>query len=139
MILTCDFEELTALNASIGRVFDAAGAGGVAAPPQVIADIEALAPRLVGDLPVESLDELRSIERAVAYLLEHTKSRMDAFVLHEHPAAESAVLSYFEYAHLITFLDRTRRLAEEMAALIELMTGRPAGEDSKRRFLFSED
>ena len=139
MILTCDFEELTALKASIGRVLDAPGAGGVAAPPQVIADIEGLAPQLIGDLSVESLDELRSIERAVAFLLERTRIRMDAFVIHEHPAAEAAVLSYFEYAHLITFLDRTRRLGAEMAALIELMTGTPPNDDSTRRFLFPED
>ena len=39
MILQCTFEELSVMSAAAERVLAAAGAGGVAAPPQVMTDI----------------------------------------------------------------------------------------------------
>jgi hypothetical protein len=138
MILHCSFEELSAVNESAGRVLAAAGAGGVAAPPEVIADIEALSARLQGDLAVESLHELRSVTRAIEYLLGEARIRTDLFILEQSPAAEPAILSYFEYAHLLTLMDRAVRLGDQMAALIEVMTGAPVTEEAARHFSFPE-
>jgi hypothetical protein len=138
MILHCTFEELTAVTTGIERVLRATGQGGVAAPPQVISDIEALAPRLGGDLTVLTLREARSIESAVAYLLEQAHEHIDAYVLEQHAAAEAAVQAYFEYAHLLTLLDRIRRISSEMAALIELMTGASPTERTSREISFAD-
>ena len=50
MILHCTFEELSAISAGAERVLAEAGSGAtvVVAPPEVVADVEALLPRLVG-------------------------------------------------------------------------------------------
>jgi hypothetical protein len=138
MILHCTFEELSVMCAAAERVLAATGAGGVAAPPQVITDIEALTPRLSGDIGVESFAELQSIERAAGYLLTDARKRTDALILEQYPAAEAAVLSYFEYAHILTFLDRAERMGAQMRALIELMTGAPPTEESARQVSFPD-
>lgn len=138
MILHCTFEEITAANASAERVLGAAETGGVAAPPEVIADIEALTARLDGDIDVESLHELRRLTRAAEYLLADAKGRTDAFILEQSPSAESAILSYFEYAHLLSIVNRAGRLADQMAILIEVMTGQPVTEQTARTFAFPE-
>jgi|SRR5690606_29409828 len=138
MILQCTFEELSVLNAVAERVLAAAGAGGVAAPPQVISDIEALTPRLTGDISVESLAEVRSIQRAARYLLDDARERMDSFILEHYPAAEQAVMAYFEYAHILTFLDRADRISAQMTALIELMTGAPPTDETARSVSFPD-
>ena len=140
MILHCTFEELTALNAGAVRVLaDPDNAGVVvAAPPQIVADLEALTPRLTGDLSVSTLSEQRSIARAAAYLLSDLKQRMDATIVAEHPASEATVQAYFEYAHVLSFEDRLRRIGDEMAALIELMTGAPPTEETARSVAFPD-
>src|SRR5690554_4361087 len=98
MILHCTFEELSVMSAAAERVLAAADSGGVAAPPQVITDIEALAPRLTGDIGVEYLAEVQSIQRAARYMLDEARERTDSLILAQHPAAEAAVLAYFDYA-----------------------------------------
>jgi hypothetical protein len=138
MILHCTFEELSVMSAAAERVLAATGSGGVAAPPQVITDIEALAPRLSGDIGVASLAEVQSIQRAADFLLTDARDRTDALILEQYPAAEAAVLSYFEYAHILTFLDRARRISAQMHALIELMTGEPPTEESARQVSFPD-
>ncbi len=138
MILTCSFEELSAVKASADRVLASAGTGGVAAPPERIADIESLFSRLQGDIVVHSLHELRVITGALEVLLNDARSRTDDFILRENPAAETAIVSYFEYAHLLTLLDRAARLADQMAALIEIMTGQQVSDESARHFSFPE-
>jgi hypothetical protein len=138
MILHCTFEELSVMNAAAERVLANAGDGGVAAPPQVITDIEALSPQLSGDIGVESLSELQSIQRAVQYLLEDARERTDALILQQHPAAEMAVLSYFEYAHILTFMERVDRVGAQMSALIELMTGTAPTEETARQVSFAD-
>ena len=138
MILQCTFEELSVMSAAAERVLAAAGAGGVAAPPQVMTDIEALAPRLTGDIGVESLAEVNAIQRAARFLLNDARDRTDALILQQYPAAEAAVVSYFEYAHILTFLDRTNRISAQMTALIELMTGAPPTEDTARQLSFPD-
>jgi hypothetical protein len=138
MILLCTFEELSVMSAAAERVLVAAGTGGVAAPPQVITDIEALAPLLTGDIGVESLAEVSAIQRATHYLLDEARERADALIIEEHPAAEQAVAAYFEYAHILTFLHRTNRISAQMTALIELMTGTPPTEESARQVSFPD-
>lgn len=125
MILHCSFEELSAVNAGAGRVLESTGSGGVIAPPEVIADIEALMPRLTGDLSIETLAEARSVERALDCIVSDARQRSDGYIIEQHPAAEAAVASYFDFAHTLTLLDRARRMSAQMSALIELMSGAP--------------
>ena len=138
MILHCSFEELSALNEAAGRVLAAAGTGGVAAPPEVIADIEALSTRITGDLSIESLHEARGVIRALRYLIGDGRTRTDAFIVDQGPAGEMAILSYFEYANLLTLLERAIRLGDQMTALIEVMTGQPVTDESARQISFTE-
>jgi hypothetical protein len=138
MILQCSFEEITAATAAAGRVLVGTGSGSVAAPPQVAAEIEALMPRLTGDLSIDTLSELRAVERALQYVLECARDRTDAFIIDQHPAAEAAVASYFEFAHILTLTDRTRRLGAQMSALIELMSGAPVTDASAAHYQFPD-
>ena len=139
MILYCNFEELSALSAATERALEGAaqGAHAVAAPPQAIADLEALLPRLTGELTITSLAEHASIRRAVGYLMDELRARLDATVLVQH-AAEDAVLAYFDFAHTLTVLQRLDHLGAEMVALVEVITGQPAASDVAQRFSFLE-
>jgi hypothetical protein len=140
VILRCNFEELTALRAAAARVLEGARPEdlAVAAPPESLHAVEALEPRLVGDMDIESLAEQRAIERAVQSLLADVRVRMDREVLAGHAAAEPAVSAYFEYAHILTVVGRVRRIGTEMEAIIELMTGAPADEVAATTFHFPE-
>jgi hypothetical protein len=138
MILHCSYEELNALTAGIERMLAEAGRGGVAAPPDVLPDIEALAPRLTGDLDLESLAEQQSVERAIEAILAIARESVDEAILDQHPAAESAVQAYFDFAHTLTLYERVRLIGEEMRALIELMTGEPPSEETAGSIQFEE-
>ncbi len=140
MILHCTFEELSAVSAGAERVLAEAGSGTtvVIAPPEVIADVEALLPRLNGDLSLTTLAEQQSIARAVTYIVAELKQRMDATILEEHAAAEYAVGAYFDYAHALTVQDRAVRLGAEMSAIIEVMTGRAPTAESTKTFEFPD-
>jgi hypothetical protein len=125
VILHCSFEELTAMAAGAERVLGLVthGGGGVAAPPEELADLEAFAPQLVGDISINSLGEQRSYERAVVLLIREARERMHESILQQHVAAEEAVSAYFDFGHLITVHRRLVALGHEMAAMIEVMTG----------------
>ena len=140
MILHCTFEELSAVSAGAERVLAEAGSGTtvVIAPPEVIADVEALLPRLNGDLSLTTLAEQQSIARAVTYIVAELKQRMDTTILDEHAAAEYAVGAYFDYAHALTVQDRVVRLGAEMSAIIEVMTGRAPTAESTKTFEFPD-
>jgi len=137
MILHCAYEELMAIDTGIERILEA-GRGGVAAPPDVLPDLESLAPRLTGDLSIDTLEDQVSVQRALEFLLAEARGRTDEFILDESPAAESAIRSYFEYAHVLVVLDRIRLMGNEMRALIELMTGQPPTDEAARRFAFDD-
>lgn len=141
MILHCTFEELSALSAAAERVLSETGGAGiaVAAPPEVVADLEALYPRLVGDITVRTLAEQRTLLRAVDYVLADVRSRLDGAVLDGNPASEDAIAAYFEYANVLILEDRLRRIGAEMAALIELMTGQPPTEQTAASVNFSDE
>jgi len=139
MILRCSFEELTALTSSAGRLLEAHDEGGrVSAPASVMATLEALLPELNGDLSVNTLAEQQRLEEAFELMLEDTRQRMDRLVIEQHPAAEDAVNAYFEYANILTVLDRLRRMGAEMRAIIELTTGRPADQETARTLTFPD-
>jgi hypothetical protein len=138
VILYCNFEELAATTAGANRLLSAASAGDhpVIAPPQASADLEYLLPLLTGDVHVATLNNQRRIQRALAYLLADLSIRMDEAIVEHHPAAEDAVLAYFDYAHVLSMLDRIKRMGSEMNAIIELATGAPADDDVARTFTF---
>ncbi|HET9441011.1 MAG TPA: hypothetical protein VFO52_12615 [Longimicrobiales bacterium] len=138
MILHCTFEELSALSAGAGRVLAEVGSGEsvVVAPPEIVADVEALLPRLNGDIGLNTLAEQQSIARAVTYIVAESKQRMDAGILEEHAAAEYAVGAYFDYAHALTVQDKVVRIGAEMSAIIEVMTGRAPTAEAARTFEF---
>lgn len=136
MILHCTYEELSALSAGSERVLAESGSGVsvVAAPPEVIADVESLTARLTGDISVTTLAEQQSIARAINFVVAELKQRMDAAILDMHPADEYAVGGYFDYAHALSVQDRVVRVGTEMAAMIELMTGHAPTAESARTF-----
>jgi hypothetical protein len=140
VILYCTFEELSAISAGAERVLAEAGAGAgvVVAPPEIVADVEALLPRLIGDISVSTLAEQQSVARAVTFIVAEMKQRMDTAILEEHAAGEFAVGAYFDYAHALTVQDRTVRLGAEMSAIIELTTGRKPTAESAREFTFPD-
>jgi hypothetical protein len=140
VILYLSFEELTALNSSAAEVLaeEAAGTHAISAPPQVLTEIELLVPLLDGDLNLRSLDEQRRVERAVRHLTLFARRQMENAVLEQHPAAESAVAAYFDYAHLLAVGQRLDALGEEMAALVRLLTQYHPESEAGRRFAFPE-
>jgi hypothetical protein len=140
VILFCTYEELSAVNAGGERVLAEASDSNVVvvAPPQVIADIETLVPRLVGDVSVATLADQRSIARAVAFIAMDCRQRMDSAIVMHHAASELAVAAYFEYAHVLTLQDRLRRIGEQMTDLIELMTGAPPTEETAKTVAFPD-
>lgn len=131
MILHCTYEELSALSAGGERVLAEAGSGVsvVVAPPEVIADVEALLPRLIGDLSLTTIADQQSIARAVTFIVAELKQRMDVLVLETHPADEYAVGAYFDYAHALSVQDRVARLGAEMHAIAGLLHGSPVTPD----------
>lgn len=138
MILGCNFEELGALKqgaeALLGESF---GEGApVAAPPEGRAEVEALLPRLSGDLAIETLAEHREVLRAVSVIVDRLREEMDLSVMATHPADETAVASYFLYAHALAVLVRLSEMGQEMEALIEVVTGGPATPEIAETFLF---
>lgn len=140
MILYLSFEELSALSAEAERVLAASSAAGygIAAPPQVVAEIEQFAHLLVGDVTIETIEQQRSMQRVVGYLLDASRDRLDRVVLEQHAAAEGAVAAYFDYAHLLTASRRLDSIGEEMSALIRVMIGEDPESEAGRRFAFPE-
>jgi hypothetical protein len=139
MILHCNYEELGALKQGASVLLGRGRGGGspVAAPPEGRAEVEALLPRLNGDLTIETLVEQRWVARAIQAIVERLKEEMDLFIITSHPADESAVTSYFEYGHALAVLARVIEMGQEMEALIEVVTGAPPSPEVAKAFLFS--
>jgi hypothetical protein len=140
MILACNFEELTALNHGARAFLQEEGSGDapVAAPPAVRAHVEALVPRLTGDISVRTLGEQREIERGLEAVVSHLRVEMEERVLAAHPADEVAVGAYFDFAHALAVLGRIREMGAEMRALLEVMTGEPPNRWALRNFVFPD-
>jgi hypothetical protein len=141
VILRCNYEEVEALKggarALLGRTWDAAAVL-VLAPPESRARVEALLPRLEGDLSLATLAELRAVQVAVDAIVEHLREDMETRVIGAHPADESAINAYFAFAHALTVSSRVGELAEEMEAIIELVTGEALTAESVRTFRFPD-
>jgi hypothetical protein len=138
MILHCNYEELGALRQGADVLLGHGRGEGspVAAPPEGRAEVEALLPRLTGDLTIQTLAEQRRVAWAVATIVERLKEEMDLFIILAHPADESAVTSYFLYGHALAVLARVTEMGQEMEALIEVVTGSPPTREAAETFLF---
>ena len=122
MILRISFEEVTALNSAAERMLGGAEGGGVAAPPEVLAELDARLP-LEGDIGVDTLAQQQRLDAAVSYVLNHLKRRMDALVVEQYVGSDDSVNAYFDYATVLSLKARLDAIGREMRALIELMTG----------------
>jgi hypothetical protein len=140
VILHFNYEELTALRAGAEALLDREGEsdGVVLAPPEERARVEALLPRLHGDISLETLEELRAVEAAVSAIVTSLRVEMETLVVTMHAADEGAVAAYFDFAHGFTVAHRLREMASEMEALIELVTGLPATHETARTFQFPD-
>lgn len=140
MILHCNYEELTALQAG-ARTFlerEEPGHGRVLAPSEARAQVEALVPLLEGDVSMATLGELRGVEAAVVAIVECLRAEMEVMVATTHAADEEAVAAYFDFAHGFTVASRLRDMAAEMEAMIELVTGAPPTPATIRTFQFPD-
>jgi hypothetical protein len=122
MILRMSFEEIAALNAAAERLLSSPDGGGVAAPPEVMAELEANLP-LRGDISVLTLAQHRRMMRGLDFVLAHLQRRMDALIVELYVGADDAVNAYFDYANVLSLRSRLEPLGREMVVLIELMTG----------------
>lgn len=141
MILHFNYEELTALRAGAQAFLDREeepGGGCVLAPPEERARVEALLPRLDGDISLSTLEELRQVESAVTAIVDCLRVEMETMVVTTHAADEGAVAAYFDFAHGFTVAHRMREIAAEMEAMIELVTGASPSPHSARSFHFPD-
>jgi len=141
VILHFNYEELTALKAGAQAFLDREnepGCGGVLAPPEDRARVEALLPRLDGDISLSTLAELRAVEAAVSAIVDCLRIEMETMVATTHAADEEAVAAYFDFAHGFTVAHRVREVAAEMEAMIELVTGASPTVHSARSFHFPD-
>lgn len=139
MILRCSFEELSALRGGAQSALRASSGGaGVAAPPEALVHVEALLPRLDGDLSLGTLADQRRVESAVLLVLTHLHERMDRLILEQYVGAEDAVNAYFDYANVLTFHERVRDIGHEMTAIVELVTGESPTEQTAREISFPD-
>jgi hypothetical protein len=140
VILRCNYEEVEALRGGARSLLGPEGSSAVVvlAPPESRARVEALLPRLKGDLSVATLAELRAVQLGVETIVEHLREDMEARIIGTHPADESAVNAYFAFAHALTVESRVRELGEEMEAIIELVMGDSPSAESIRTFRFPD-
>lgn len=141
MILHCNYEELKALRFGARTVLDDEQGGdgcAVVAPSRTRARVEALVPRLEGDLLVETLSDQREVQEAVEAIVDCLRAVMEARIVDTHPAHEDAVAAYFDFAHTRIVLARVRHLGGEMEAMIELVTGTSVDEELATDFVFPD-
>ena len=140
MIVHCNFEEFTALNAGARQVLDgyAPDHGMIAAPPEEREQVAALMPQLGGDFSVTTLAQQRSLLHAVSIIVGILRVEMESMVTANHPAHEGAVSAYFDFAHALAVQARLYEVGLEMEALVELVTGGPVTEELARDFVFPD-
>jgi len=126
VILHCNFEELRALAAASELIVADANdrPGSVFAPPEGVGMVEQLLPRLTGDVSIETLDDQRRVQKAVAFICQALHLRLDEQIIAtSNPANEDAISLYFDYGYSRTVLDRLERMGAEMEAIIDLIHG----------------
>jgi hypothetical protein len=133
VILTCNYEELSALRSGAGAFLNSGvQASPVAAPSTTRVAVESLLSRLGGTFSLSTLAEVSELELGVRAIVEHLRAEVDLLVLSTHPAAEQSVAAYFEFAHALSVLGRVENVGQEMKAVIEVVTGEPADEETTR-------
>jgi hypothetical protein len=141
VILRCNYEEVEALRAGARALLDRGddeGRSPVLAPPESRARVEALLPRLQGDLSVYTLEDQRALQVGIDAIVEQLREEMESAVLATHPADESAVNAYFAFAHGRMVASRVGEIGEEMVAIIELVTGDAPSPEAVRSFRFPD-
>jgi hypothetical protein len=141
VILRCNYEEAEALRGGARAFLDQASgssSAAVLAPPESRARVEALLPRLKGDLSLYTLADLYALRIALEAIVEHLREQMESHVLATHAADESAVNAYFAFAHAFTVASRARELGEEMEAIVELVTGGSPSPEVIKTFRFPD-
>jgi hypothetical protein len=140
LILYLSFEELAALGSCAERLLlaNSVSGHGIAAPPQLVAEVEQFSQRLTGDITITSLEDQRTLQLVVRNLLDRARAAMDEAVILQHAAAEAAVAGYFEYAHVLTVHNRLEAIGEEMSAIVQVMTGEDPESETGRRFSFPD-
>ncbi len=138
MILRISFEEVTALNSAAERLLSSdTGGGVVAAPPELLAELEARLP-LTGDISVTTLAEQMRLARALDVVQDHLKRRMDALVIEQYVGSDDAVNAYFDYAYVLSLRAKLRAIGREMELMIELMTGDAPTQDEAEDLTFAD-
>ena len=140
MILRFNYEEVTALrHGGETLLHHGEGEGAVVtAPAPSRAVVGEFLDQLEGDLSVSTLEEQMRIESAVRAIVGVLRAEMESAVVQAHPADETAVASYFEFAHALSVLSRVEEMGSEMRAMIELTTGTPPSQDEARAFVFPD-
>jgi len=140
VILYCNYEELTALLAGARTYLDRdePGGGGVLAPSEERVHVEAFVDLLEGDISLSTLAEVRDAQSGLFAIVECLRLEMEYGIVTTHPAHEGAVAAYFDFAHGFTVARRLDQMANEMSALIELVTGEPPTADTARSFQFPD-
>lgn len=140
MILRFNYEEVTALrHGGEALLHQGEGEGSVVtAPTPARAAVGELLEQLEGDLSVSTLDEQMRVESAVRAIVGVLRAEMESAVVEAHPADETAVASYFEFAHVLGVLSRVEAMGSEMRAMIELTTGTPPSAEEAREFVFPD-
>jgi hypothetical protein len=135
MILTCNYEEITAVGDGARAYLDDKSTGD---HPAARLAVEALLDRLGASVSLRTLSEQEEVEEGLSAVVEYLRAEVDLRVLMAHPAAEESVVAYFDFAHALSVLGRAREIGEEMAAMVEVMTGGPPDESSIDAFVFPD-
>jgi hypothetical protein len=138
MILTCNYEEITAVRNGALAFLDEKAAGDRSVDGLTRSAVEALVDRLGASVSLRTLSEQQELEEALAPVVEYLRAEVDLRVLLAHPAAEESVVAYFDFAHALSVLGRVREIGEEMEALVEVMTGNAPDECSLDAFVFPD-
>lgn len=140
VILSVNYEETRALRAGAENLLsgDSQDPCVMMTLPEHLATVEELLPKLEGDVSLHTLEEVRDTGRAIETILECLRVEMEMAVVASHPADESAVNAYFDFAHVLSVARRLEDMADEMAALVELVTGEPVTADSLHGFRFPD-
>jgi hypothetical protein len=138
VIVSLAYEEITSVREGAELALESAPAGGaVAAPPEELAYVETLR-STEGEISLTTLAEQGAAQRALELILVAARERMDALVLTQNVGSDDSVNAYFDYAHVLTVLDRVRSAGRNMSAIIELLTGGPPTPDSAADIAFPD-
>ena len=138
MILTCNYEEITAVRHGALAFLDDKSPGVHRVDDLTRSSVVSLLERLTASVSLRTLSEQQDVEEPLSLVVEYLRTEVDLRVLAAHPAAEESVVAYFDFAHALSVLGRVREIGEEMEALVEVMTGAAPDESSLDAFVFPD-